>query len=95
MIGKAGWRSQKREICARERLERLMVVTKERVLCPQTLGKADGGHKREGFVTANTKIKITGSKKGSWNPPPAKKRHDVAKKGSWNPLPAKKRHDCR
>jgi hypothetical protein len=38
-----------------KRLKRLVAVTKERVLCPQTLKKEDGGHKREGFVPASAK----------------------------------------
>jgi hypothetical protein len=48
-------RSQMRGFCARKCLKRKMVVTKGRVLCPQTLKKEDGGHKREGFVPANIK----------------------------------------
>jgi hypothetical protein len=39
-----------------------MAVTKERFLCPHPLKKADGGHKREGFVTANIK-------RGRWRSP--------------------------
>jgi hypothetical protein len=43
-VKKGRKRSQRRGFCARKCLIRKMVVTKERVLCPQTLKNEDDGH---------------------------------------------------